>query len=78
MVLAYKMKLLPSLKFHCMQDTFARARTWPKCSHSAARPSAGATIGYRVYKKFQSLDKIQIMCDKGPYVHIFNETQNFQ
>ena len=28
----------------CMQDTFARA------THSAARPSARATIGYLVYK----------------------------
>ena len=33
-----------------MQDTFARARTWPKGCTKAARPSARATIGYLVYK----------------------------
>ena len=33
----------------CMQDTFARA------THSAARPSARATIGYLVYKVLVSV-----------------------
>ena len=37
------------MKFVCMQNTFARAT---HSAYAAARPSARATIGYLVYKKF--------------------------
>ena len=36
----------------CMQDTFARA------THSAARPSARATIGYLVYNDLLRTSKV--------------------
>ena len=46
-----------------MQDTFARA------THSAARPSARATIGYLIYKRYRcSLDALGLKteCSRRP------------